>query len=482
MNTHKVKQQARQEWLKRKRQVHGPDFLAGDDDGTNDNSQDLIVFGYSACLFSKHDSTRDTVGLINLPLNDGSLASADRFDIRHLFLPLSAVNNTGVKNLNCLPDPELNDQRFLTLNDEYICEVGVFNMDFEERRAFIEKIPQTSQAKPTDSEKDSGAGCHEAPLQCDGEGRPIVASANSDVELASKSNEPLSLPFTAPDGLRLPLSQRHFEIIESTARFVSDQPADKAGRMEIMIQGRQASNSDFAFLHRASPLHAFYLHLRWLMQTGLYGYNNSSDSSSDSDHSNSPEEGVQSSSRPDLAPECIVTTGDNSESPTSQAGQRQQEPIDPVELELPEDTQVPASQDSRALIDKVACLVAKSPTPAKLEQTLRIEKATASAAYAFLSPFDKLNGYYCFRRDCHINGVEDAIVEAALSTALDRQGALANPTPAPAEKAEKVETEREQQGDAGTCSTADDVASLQAKRRRLAAEFLMKKRQQAQQQ
>ncbi|KAJ2325484.1 hypothetical protein GGH92_010442 [Coemansia sp. RSA 2673] len=133
------------------------------------------------------------------------------------------------------------------------------------------------------------------------------------------------------------------------------------------------------------------------MQTGLYGYNNSSDSSSDSDHSNSPEEGVQSSSRPDLAPECIVTTGDNSESPTSQAGQRQQEPIDPVELELPEDTQVPASQDSRALIDK-------------------------------------------------------------------------------------VETEREQQGDAGTCSTADDVASLQAKRRRLAAEFLMKKRQQAQQQ
>lgn len=40
--------------------------------------------------------------------------------------------------------------------------------------------------------------------------------------------------------------------------------------MEIILQAKQATNPNFSFLSRRHYLHAFYKHVRWLLQTGLY--------------------------------------------------------------------------------------------------------------------------------------------------------------------------------------------------------------------
>ena len=40
--------------------------------------------------------------------------------------------------------------------------------------------------------------------------------------------------------------------------------------MEIILQAKQATNPNFAFMSRRHPLFQFYKHVRWLMQTGLY--------------------------------------------------------------------------------------------------------------------------------------------------------------------------------------------------------------------
>ncbi|KAJ2017531.1 hypothetical protein GGI14_002933 [Coemansia sp. S680] len=388
MNAHKIRQQARQQWLRGKRQRHGPEFMAGQTDGTEGHLQNLMVFGYAARLFTRSEPVGDKISLLDLPLSDGSQIQVDRYDIRHLLSPSTIANIAGSEPICELPDPELNEQRFAALAAD---------------------------------EEDT----------CDD---PIVAAPPSP-----SPPPPLVLSFAVPDGMIIPESQRHFDIIESTAQFIANQLADMADRMEIVIQGRQASNSDFEFLNRASPLHAFYLHLRWLMQSGLYGYNSDSDSESGSASS--------------------VDLPDNSELHASVEGTNNGPAESPV-LKVPEDVRIPASHDARVLIDRVAALVAKSPAPDRLEQKLCDEKAT-SPAYSFLLPADELNSYYCFRRDCCINGVDSAIVDEALAACSQQD----------------VDTRAVQGSE--TSNQTNDVADVQAKRRRLAALFLAKKKNKA---
>lgn len=42
--------------------------------------------------------------------------------------------------------------------------------------------------------------------------------------------------------------------------------------MEIILQAKQATNANFAFMSRRHHLFQFYKHVRYLMQTGLYEY------------------------------------------------------------------------------------------------------------------------------------------------------------------------------------------------------------------
>ncbi|CAO3571981.1 unnamed protein product [Mortierella alpina] len=75
------------------------------------------------------------------------------------------------------------------------------------------------------------------------------------------------LHFDVPEGMVVPDSEKTLALIERTAKFVNN---SSEPTMEIILQAKQATNPNFAFMSRRHHLFQFYKHVRWLMQTGLY--------------------------------------------------------------------------------------------------------------------------------------------------------------------------------------------------------------------
>ncbi|KAJ2856134.1 hypothetical protein J3B02_001782 [Coemansia erecta] len=422
MSAHQIRQAERQKWLRSKRQKHGSDFLPGQDDGTHDSLAELLVIGYSAHIFrpkAENGISESETGLIDLGLSSSHSSIGpiivDRYDIRHLLsetqldLCLAATSN----KTETLPDPELNVFRFSTL-------------DTESDSAQAETLEQKTSAS-LDSQEQAAAKLTNK------------ETAQSDIP----EDPPFRPLFSVPEGMAVPATQRHFDIIEKTAQFIADQPSHKANQMELIIQGKQGTNPDFAFLGIRDALYPFYKHLRWLMQTNLYSYNNSE---SESDSESEPE--------PEPEPEKIALSPADTGEVSHAAGAASQ----PAQLAAPcapEDMVVPQDSNDRLFIERVAHLVASSPTPGRLEQKLRVEKATVSASYAFLSPFDPLNCFFCFLRDCYIQQAEPEAIGRAVDSALERQLARL---------------------DSSGKSDMSNDAEAQLRRRQLAREFIRRKR------
>ncbi|KAJ2079615.1 hypothetical protein H4R24_003656 [Coemansia sp. RSA 988] len=438
MDPHMVRQQARREQLHSRHTMQRHEQAADDEDNGTQLCEDLIVFGYSANIFHSLAPACSRADLIELEADND--AKVDRYDIRHLLLHQSPdVSDHCAIGAVTLPDPGLNPTRFAALKNGAIPECEVFHMDPEERRAYIKGIGEQGDAQ---QETDSSLVRSGAALRYDDNGQPITISTNDkDHEPSDKQHEEeFDLPFVVPDQMTAPKTQRHFGIIEHTARFIAEQPVDRAAQMEIIIQGKQGTNPDFAFLNRDSDLHPFYQHLLWLMRTGLYAYGEQDDSSSSA-----------SEHETDSPVNVVVAHATNSQEQLA-CSQPPTFPSRPIDI--PEDLAIPSD---RSLIDKVADLVAKTPNPASFERKLRVEKAAVSASYAFLSPFDAANAYYSFRRDCLIGGADGAAMESAVVRAQQHNQQAATP-----------------QEDQPPSSGAQKA--LQAKRRRLAMEFLRQRR------
>ncbi|CAG8725676.1 11471_t:CDS:1, partial [Scutellospora calospora] len=69
-----------------------------------------------------------------------------------------------------------------------------------------------------------------------------------------------------------PSDDRVDEIIERTAKFLN---SSTDSQMEIVIQAKQANNPKFSFLNKDDPLYPYYKHVRLLLQTGLFSYEDS---------------------------------------------------------------------------------------------------------------------------------------------------------------------------------------------------------------
>ncbi|KAJ2780123.1 hypothetical protein H4R18_003627 [Coemansia javaensis] len=227
----------------------------------------LAVFGYGARIFdAASNPLPDGHGLVDLDAGSGPPLRVDRFDIRHLLplLPDPDPDRPTPAGALALPDPEFDAARFASLAAAATPEHAVFAMDPEERRAYIDGIARPQSPPPPPPNSAAPPGNAAIPLDYGGADEP------------DKGNgfEP---PFAMPDGVAAPATRRHFEIIEHTARFIAGQPPGRAAQMEIVIQGKQGTNPDFAFLARASRHHRFYQHVLWLMRTGLYAYGEDSE-------------------------------------------------------------------------------------------------------------------------------------------------------------------------------------------------------------
>ncbi|KAJ2455874.1 hypothetical protein EV183_000490 [Coemansia sp. RSA 2336] len=304
----------------------------------------VAVFGYSAKIHPPL-TTDDSPRLIEVEADQTTML-IDRYDVRNLLLEPYSTNTP----LYSLPDPHLHTTRFEMLSNASIPEHELFQIDPIKRRMYIENIEVT--------------------------GVPEDPTASEHTDTASDSSvekEGFKPSFAVPPDMTVPSSKRHFEIIERTAKLIAQQSAERAQQMEILIQGKQATNRDFDFLNRSHPLHPFYKHLVWLLTTNLVAY--------DSDESSS------SLDQPTGSPTIVV----------------------------PKDLYVPKDPQKRRLIDTVARWVARS--SGDLELKIKTEKGNDDA-YSFLSLGDQCNQYYGFRRKCLADGFNEADIDNAVAQVM----------------------------------------------------------------
>ncbi|CAG8795908.1 24641_t:CDS:2, partial [Gigaspora rosea] len=209
--------------------------------------------------------------------------------------------------------------------------------------------------------------------------------------------------YSVPQGIATPSDDRVDEIIERTAKFLN---SSTDSQMEIVIQAKQANNPKFSFLNKDDPLYPYYKHVRLLLQTGLFSYEDS-DKEDNSASGNKPYKNIGKNiakqykgdnlkSRKDSHNNDHLKSTDSKgaigelnssgvntdDSNTVKSSKPQSQPIGPVIVPPP---------DLKIIIDKMATYVSKSGE--SLEAKVR-EKHIDDPRFSFLLPWNEFHSYY----------------------------------------------------------------------------------------
>ncbi|KAF9907527.1 hypothetical protein EC991_010823 [Linnemannia zychae] len=218
----------------------------------NAKKDELSAFGYEALLFQA-DSMAEAIeqGQWLIPWQGEDPSSEytlwiDRYDVRNLLDDQRLF--TGPREIHhdkFLSDSsEFDEERFEDLDSD---EEILFDMDEDERKDYLDR-------KQEQREGSSYKGVH---YDYDG---------NQDEQVQEPT---FYLHFDVPEGMAIPENEKTLALIERTAKFVN---SSSEPTMEIILQAKQATNPNFAFMSKRHHLFQFYKHVRWLMQTGLYEY------------------------------------------------------------------------------------------------------------------------------------------------------------------------------------------------------------------
>ncbi|RUP45463.1 hypothetical protein BC936DRAFT_148162 [Jimgerdemannia flammicorona] len=312
-------------------------------------------------------------------------------------------------------------ERYADLDSE---EEILFDMDEEEREEYVEE--KRKRRKMDDQNKrfrygyDKKERVDSSERANEGEG---MQEGNDDDQEEEPREEGLELKCNVPAGMKTPTTKQQAEIIERTARFITSSESDPA-QMEILIQAKQSQNPLFAFLSRDHALHAYYRHVSWLMQAGLFGYGSEDDEEEEEEEEREgkgkAKEGAKATDQLDtaevggstppwrtgvvgLGPSLAgSTTPVSGSSPARGASSGQSVIVPPPDLKL--------------IVDKTAAFVAKSGP--SLESRIR-DKNGSDPRFGFLLPWNEFHGYYRSRVDAE--AVEVAVADG--ETARKEDGA-----------------------------------------------------------
>ncbi|KAF9963762.1 hypothetical protein BGZ65_012245 [Modicella reniformis] len=211
--------------------------------------EELSAFGYESFLFH-NDGVAEAIEQGQLLITwqgqdpaDESALWLDRYDVRNLLDDQRLFSGTReIQGDNFQQETsDFDAERFKDLDSD---EEYLFEMDEDEREEHLaQKRQENDPSRYKGIQYDYGAGNEQA-------------------------QEPtFRLHFEVPEGMSVPDSEKALALIERTAKFVNN---SSEPTMEIILQAKQATNPNFAFLSRRHHLHPFYKHVRWLLQTGLY--------------------------------------------------------------------------------------------------------------------------------------------------------------------------------------------------------------------
>ncbi|KAJ3077851.1 hypothetical protein HK102_004920, partial [Quaeritorhiza haematococci] len=242
-----------------------------DEDGepSHPQAEHLIIFGYSSRIF-RDDETAASIeeGAFLLPWHGETEnpIMLDRYDVRNLlddrrlFQKMKgkpAASASPSTDAEIEEEKVLDEERYRDLDSE---EEMLNGMSEDERENYLEE-----KRKRRQMEKDGKLYGYQYEQQ---KPEPIDSTE-------TQKPPAFKLKYPAPQGVATPDTERLANIIEKTAQFINN---SSNPQMEILIQGKQANNPDFAFLNRDDPLYAYYLHVRLLLRTGLGAYGDESGS------------------------------------------------------------------------------------------------------------------------------------------------------------------------------------------------------------
>ncbi|KAF8939130.1 hypothetical protein BGZ58_010563 [Dissophora ornata] len=212
--------------------------------------EELTAFGYESFLFH-NDGVSEAIEQGHLLITwqgqdpqDENALWLDRYDVRNLLDEERFFSGPRqIHDDNFLQESsDLDEDRFEDLDSD---EELLFDMDEDEREEHLARKREENEASDYkgvqyEYEKDKADHIQESSFQ---------------------------LHFEVPEGMAVPDSEKTLALIERTAKFVNN---SSEPTMEIILQAKQATNPNFAFMSRRHHLFQFYKHVRWLMQTGLY--------------------------------------------------------------------------------------------------------------------------------------------------------------------------------------------------------------------
>ncbi|KAG0204965.1 hypothetical protein BGX28_003266 [Mortierella sp. GBA30] len=222
---------------------------AANDHRSRASKDDISAFGYECFLFD-NDGVADAIEQGQLLITwqgqdpaDENALWLDRYDVRNLLDDERLFSgHRDIYDLHFLSETlDLDQERFEDLDSD---EELLFDMDEDERKEHLENKHENKNYQYK--------GAH---YEYDKEGPGSVQDST------------FHLHFDVPEGMAVPDSEKSLALIERTAKFVNN---SSEPTMEIILQAKQATNPNFAFMSRRHHLFQFYKHVRWLMQTGLY--------------------------------------------------------------------------------------------------------------------------------------------------------------------------------------------------------------------
>ncbi|XP_029680111.1 splicing factor, suppressor of white-apricot homolog isoform X4 [Formica exsecta] len=233
---------------------------------TDEEPQELLVFGYSCKLFRDDDKAKMIdQGKHLIPWMGDSTLKIDRYDGR------GALADLWIHE----PPPGGFDQRTILTEEELkveqLCDEeryrSLYNNDVEESMYHEEEIKRLHQALDSESSYNQvGYNYNEDENNEKASGEDSQSPKQSE---GSQEEDQAFVPppeLEIPEGMILPETQKLSAIITKTALFISQH----GSQLEILIKTKQANNPQFAFLSIDEPLHQYYKFLLDAIKNGKY--------------------------------------------------------------------------------------------------------------------------------------------------------------------------------------------------------------------
>ncbi|KAG5332009.1 SFSWA protein, partial [Acromyrmex charruanus] len=233
---------------------------------SDEEPQELLVFGYSCKLFRDDDKAKMIdQGKHLIPWMGDNTLRIDRYDGRGALADLRIHE----------PPPGGFDQRTILTEEELkveqLCDEeryrSIYNNDAEESMYHEEEIKRLHQALDSESSYNQvGYNYNEDENGHKASGEDSQSSKQSE---GSQEEDQAFVPppeLEIPEGMILPETQKLNAIIMKTALFISQH----GSQLEILIKTKQANNPQFAFLSIDEPLHQYYKYVLDAIKSGKY--------------------------------------------------------------------------------------------------------------------------------------------------------------------------------------------------------------------